>query len=93
MSDRVTYVATFRVDLGQLLPTVGRMTDSMNKTMREFGFSEKLVIESETPMLEVSVSRALTGDELEKLSRIIDEQVHQRLPALRLLFLQPKRDY
>lgn len=66
------YEISVRVPLRKLLPGVSDIEDSVNKTMSEFGFSEKMVVTSVIP-LKLSTAIPITAEEQAKMESIIIE--------------------
>jgi len=74
------YEFVFSINMGKALPSVGKIVDSVNETMHEFGFSEKMLVVSSFPVILTS-SRELTEEEQTKAGQIMLEGYKEKLPT------------
>lgn len=74
---------TFQVEanIGNVIPSVGKVLDSVNETMRGFGFNEgKLTARTVISSGTITVIRKLSRAELLKMREVIEETCKERLP-------------
>ena len=72
---KINYKAIFTIDLGQAVQPVGDLIKSINQSMSNFGYDEKLSIESDVLSLNVEVNRELTQVEENKVKDILKESM------------------
>jgi hypothetical protein len=68
--EKIKYLVELRLSIGEISPEVKKVEDSINKTMRDFGFDETMYTTSVLPM-ELSVNRRLTPEEQQTFKDII----------------------
>jgi hypothetical protein len=73
MKPKHVYEFGVRFPLRSLMSTVSDFEDSINQTMQEFGFSEKMLLTSTVP-LEMAVNRELAAAELNQIKALIEQQ-------------------
>ncbi len=74
---------TFQVEanLGNAIPSVGKVLNDINKTMSGFGFREgKLTARTVILSGTITVHRKLSRDELSKMRNTIEEKYKEQLP-------------
>lgn len=74
------YEATFRIDLGKAIPSVGELLKSVNDHLATMGVEERITLQSEVFSFLVQVNRILTEEEEHKMKRIIEAQVITSMP-------------
>ena len=65
----MTYKMKIRIPIGGLLKSVKDLEDSVNNSMKGFGFDEKMTVTSVIDV-DVTVSRALTNEEIARMTGI-----------------------
>lgn len=79
----MNYVFTFRVPMKKFAWEVKPIEESLNESLDELGFDEKITIMSSLPV-EMTTSRELTAEELEKACRYLKEKLEQELGSAEL---------
>lgn len=62
---RHLYQASFDIDVGAAIPSVGEVLTSVNNTMHSFGFPEKLCLMSNAKIMDITSDRPLLTAEIE----------------------------
>ncbi len=63
----VRYNLIFQFKTGDVIPSIRDIENSVNDTMRSFGFSEKMFFQSTAPAIQMTASRPLTQEEQDRL--------------------------
>ena len=77
---RITYNIMANLDPCQLVPAMGEVVTSLNKTMHDFGFLEKLRLQSNVKLASISSLRELTSPELQKIAELTEQEFQAKLP-------------
>lgn len=85
---RHLYQASFDIDVGAAIPSVGDVLTSVNNTMHSFGFHEKLCLMSNAKILDITSERPLLAEEIEIIVSKLREacKTNQVFKDLRLNF-------
>ncbi len=74
------YIIPVTCDLGKTLPSVGEMVDSVNSTMKDFGFDEKMCIRSQIMTVTLETERELTEQEKFQIQGMLQASYDEKLP-------------
>jgi hypothetical protein len=74
------YLIPITCDLGKTLSSVGEIVDSVNDSMANFGFPEKMALRSEICTMRLDAKRALTGEEKQKIHAMMQKTYQEKLP-------------
>lgn len=88
----MTYTYRFPVtaNLGKLIPSVGAMMDSVNETMRGFGFNEKASLRSEVMELVFTCNACLPLASLDAARSMIQATLHAKFPEMEYVVDVPR---
>jgi hypothetical protein len=75
------YRATFTAELGNVLPSVGDMLQSVNTCMQGFGFDEKLVVRSELFSIDITLPSPITPEWQAMASGLLTAQAIKMFPT------------
>lgn len=74
------YEATFRIDVGQAIPAVGELLESVNAHLATDGYDERLKCHAPIGSMVVTVDRELTESEQHKMRTILAAQMIEAMP-------------
>ena len=74
------YEATFRIDVGQAIPAVGELLESVNAHLATAGYDERLECHASIGSMVVTVDRELTEGEQHKMRTILAAQMIEAMP-------------
>mgnify|MGYP000871419227 CR=1 FL=1 len=67
------------VDLSKLSPEVGKITGSVNKSMSEFGFDEKMILRTETCSVTLTTENPVTKAQLELIRDELETSMTEKV--------------
>lgn len=71
------YYLVMKYDARNFHPGIREMEDSVNSFMNDCGFSEKMVVVTEAPILQVTVDRFLTEKEKDEYIALVNTKSDQ----------------
>ena len=74
------YEATFRIDVGQAIPAVGELLESVNAHLATDGYDERLECHAPIGSIVVTADRELTESEQQKMRTILAAQMIESMP-------------
>lgn len=78
---RPTYRICFDLNVGALLPEVGKVLDSLSDSMSAFGFDEKVSLRGQPLVIEMSAERELHEHEKAAITKIIADGLREKFPG------------
>lgn len=75
-----TYIFGIEVDLSKFSGPTKEIVDTVNKSMKEFGFDEKLIVRQVVSYYTISNPTELTRDQIEKIRGIANDHFRTTLP-------------
>ena len=74
------YEATFRVEVGQVIPAFGALLESVNAHLATDGYDERLQCHATVGSMVVTVDRELTESEKYKMKTILTAKMIEAMP-------------
>lgn len=75
------YIYDIEADLSKVSSEVKETIDSVNKTMEEFGFHEKMIVRQVIHSFVITTDEALTPDKIETIRTLAHTSFREKFPS------------